>query len=65
MPSVNRPLPSNTQAAVSTLMQKMSKLEQAQQEYTQVLRAVSSPAQKVAYSEFTIFMLCDEPVIPF
>uniref|UniRef100_A0A915PRI4 GW182 middle domain-containing protein n=1 Tax=Setaria digitata TaxID=48799 RepID=A0A915PRI4_9BILA len=44
---LNRPLPQSALVVLNTLLQKFPKLEQAQQEYQQVMRAMSSPAQKV------------------
>ncbi|KAM3716526.1 30S ribosomal protein [Dirofilaria immitis] len=44
---LNRPLPQSALVVLNALLQKFPKLEQAQQEYQQVMRAMSSPAQKV------------------
>uniref|UniRef100_A0A8R1XZ55 GW182 middle domain-containing protein n=1 Tax=Onchocerca volvulus TaxID=6282 RepID=A0A8R1XZ55_ONCVO len=44
---LNRPLPQGALVVLNALLQKFPKLEQAQQEYQQVMRAMSSPAQKV------------------
>uniref|UniRef100_A0A158Q8X9 M_domain domain-containing protein n=1 Tax=Elaeophora elaphi TaxID=1147741 RepID=A0A158Q8X9_9BILA len=44
---LHRPLPQNALIVLNALLQKFPKLEQAQQEYQQVMRAMSSPAQKV------------------
>lgn len=44
---LNRPLPQSALVILNALLQKFPKLEQAQQEYQQVMRAMSSPAQKV------------------
>lgn len=44
---LNRPLPQSTLVLLNTILQKLPKLEQAQQEYSQVTRTMSSPAQKI------------------
>lgn len=44
---LNHPLPQSALVVLNNLIQKLPKLEQAQQEYQQVMRAMSSPAQKV------------------
>lgn len=55
---LNRPLPQNTLVLLNALLQKFPKLEQAQQEYQQVMRAMSSPAQKVLsfFLSFNVFI---------
>ncbi|VDN02386.1 unnamed protein product [Thelazia callipaeda] len=44
---LSRPLPQSVLVILNTLLQKFPKLEQAQQEYQQVMRTMSSPAQKI------------------
>ncbi|VDM41517.1 unnamed protein product [Toxocara canis] len=44
---LNRPLPQSTLVVLNTILQKLSKLEQAQQEYAHVTRTMSSPPQKM------------------
>uniref|UniRef100_A0A915C7J6 GW182 middle domain-containing protein n=2 Tax=Parascaris univalens TaxID=6257 RepID=A0A915C7J6_PARUN len=44
---LSRPLPQSTLVVLNTILQKLSKLEQAQQEYSHVTRTISSPSQKM------------------
>ncbi|VDK44125.1 unnamed protein product [Anisakis simplex] len=44
---LSRPLPQTTLIVLNTILQKLSKLEQAQQEYGHVTRQMSSPPQKM------------------